>query len=409
METTETVPPNPRETLAAKPVVRVALWRRPVVIVIGTLLLGFAFLFGLGYLAESFTHETTDDAFLDAHVVSVAPKVAGQVAAVHVADNQQVKAGELLVELDPRDLQVLLDQKKAAVNSARANVDLIKASVDLFRTQIATAEATAKETAAEATASAATAERAEADLKRGQELIANHTISPQEFDTLKATATAAEANLSAAREKAASDQSKILQSQAQFEAGLRGYERAQAQTKETELEAQAAELNLSYTHVLAPQAGRITKKAVVAGDYVQAGQSLLALVPADLYVTANFKETQLASMRTNQPVEVGIDAVPGKVFKAHVDSIMAGSGARFSLLPPENAVGNYVKVVQRVPVKIVFDAPLTIAHALGPGMSVVPSVHVTSFEVPQLAVAAAALVLALACGALWWKLARTQS
>jgi membrane fusion protein (multidrug efflux system) len=379
-------------------------WVRAPVIVLGTVVLAGAFLLGMRYLVETFTHETTDDAFLDAHIVSLAPPVAGRVSRVNVTDNQAVEAGQVLLELDPRDLEIQLNQKQAATRAAEANVELIKSSVDLFRTQIATAEATAKQSAAEAGASEATAKRANADLKRGQELMANHTISAQEFDTLKAIAEAAEANLRAAQEKAVSDQSKIAQSQAQLQAGIKGFERAQAQTRESELDAQAAELNLSYARVICPSAGIVTKKAVVAGDYVQVGQSLMALVPRQLFVTANFKETQLANIQTNQPVKVTIDAIRGRTFYAHVESIMSGSGARFSLLPPENAVGNYVKVVQRVPVKIVFNQPLEMGQVLGPGMSVVPLVRVASTEIPEWCIVLAAVVLALMVGALWWRL-----
>ena len=377
-------------------------------ILIGTAVLALLFFFGFSYLVETFTHESTDDAFLDANIVSIAPKVAGRIEAVQVDDNEAVKKGDLLVQIDPRDLQVELDQKRAALDSAKANVNLIKASVDLFETQIATAEATVKQSQAEAAASQALAERAASDLKRAQELIGNHTISPQEFDTAKATAAAAEANLKAALEKAASDQSKVAQAQAQFQAGRMGYERAQAQTRQAEWDVQAAQLNVSYAQVKAPEDGRVTKKSVEKGNYVQAGQSLMALVPNRLFVTANFKETQLVHIRTNQPVRITIDSLAGQAFSGHVGSVMAGSGARFSLLPPENAVGNYVKVVQRVPVKILFDEPLNTGHTLGPGMSVVPSVQVSSFTISQDLLAAAAALAGMLLGGLWLWLAQRR-
>ena len=354
---------------------------------------------------ESLTHESTDDAFLEAHIVSIAPKVAGHIAAVQVTDDQVVEAGQVLAEIDPRDLQVQLERKRAAVVAAKANVELIKATVDLFRSEIASAEATAKQSSAEVVASEATADRTSADLKRAQELFANHTISPQEFDTAKADATAAEAKLQAARQKAASDQSKVGQAQAQLGAGLKGYERAEAQTRESDIEVQEAELNLSYARITAPEPGRVTRKAAERGNYVQVGQNLMALVPSHLYVIANFKESQLANLRTNQPARISIDSIASRTFAAHVESVQAGSGARFSLLPPENAVGNYVKVVQRVPVKLVFDETLPEGQVLGPGMSVVPSVHVTSFEIPQSAVTVAAVLAALVLGGLWWRAA----
>jgi membrane fusion protein, multidrug efflux system len=388
---------------------RPSAWRRPPVIVIGTVLAGALLFLGLSYLADVFTHESTDDAFIDNDIRSIAPKVSGQILQVAVRSNQKVKAGDLLVEIDGRDLQVLADEKRAAVESARANEGLLKAAVDLFQTQIASAEATAKQSAAEAAAAEANTEKARADLKRAQALNDNHTISPQEYDSARAAATWAEANLKAQQEKAASEQSKVAQAKAQFQAGVKACERAEAQTRQAEPDVKAAELNLSYTRVTAPADGFVTKKAVEPGNYVQTGQSLMALVPVQgAYVTANFKETQLRNIRPGQPVKITIDSVAGGPFSGHVDSIMAGSGARFSLLPPENAVGNYVKVVQRVPVKIVFDKPIESSHVLGPGMSVVPSVRFADSEIPEGVVALVAVGLALGIGMLWWVLARRK-
>ena len=259
-----------------------SFWQRRPVIVVGTLIL-FGLLFsGLGYLAESLTHEATDDAFLDADVISLAPKVPGQVKKVHVNNNQAVKAGELLVEIDPRDLAVQLEQKRAALNAARANQELLKASSELRRTQIGTAEATTKQSTAEVAAAEANAEKARADLKRAEELIQNHTISPQEFDSAKAAAAAAEANLKAARERTVSDQSKVTEAKAQMETTRKALDWGEAQAHQAESDVQAAELNLSYARVTAPADGFVTKKAVESGDYIQVGQKLMALVPSDL-------------------------------------------------------------------------------------------------------------------------------
>ncbi len=380
---------------------RTPFWHRRTVVVIGTLAL-FGLLFvGLSYLATSLTHETTDDAFIEADIVAVAPKVPGRVNAVNVADNQAVRTGGVLVEIDPRDLAVVLEQKQAALNAARANVGLLKADMELRRAQIGTAEATAKRSAAEATAAAATAEKAGTDLKRAQDLIKNRTISPQEFDAAKAAATAAEANLKAAQERTGSDQSKITEAQAQLETARRALEVGEAQVRQAQADVQAAEQNLSYAQLKAPVDGYVTKKAVEAGDYVQVGQKLMALVPHEIYVTANYKETQVRNIRPGQPVRISIDSADGHTFKGHVDSIMAGSGARFSLLPPENAVGNYVKVVQRIPVKILFDEPVNVGHVLGPGLSVVPSVHVKSYLIPAPVVVVVAAIVAVIAGVLW--------
>lgn len=407
MEPAQSVTDQPAEQPpGASPPARPKFWRRAPVIGIGTLLLGALLVYGLGYFVEGMAHESTDDAFLDAHVVAVAPRVAGQVKKVYVKDNQEVAPGDLLVEIDPRDFQVQLDQRRAAVTAAQANVASLKANFELGQAQVTSAQATAKQTAAEAAAAQATASRAASDLKRAQELIANHTISPQEFDTAQASATAAQENARAAKAKALSDDSKVAEAQAQSSVNARALERSQAQLHQAELDVDAAELALSYTRVQAPESGRITKKAVADGDYVQSGQRLMALVPPQLYVTANFKETQLQRLRTNQPAMVVIDSVNHAPFRAHVDSIMAGSGAAFSLLPPENAVGNYVKVVQRVPVKIVFDESIATTNALGPGMSVVPVVTVENRQVPEAAVVAAGILLALIIGIVWWRAAR---
>jgi membrane fusion protein (multidrug efflux system) len=172
-----------------------------------------------------------------------------------------------------------------------------------------------------------------------------------------------------------------------------------SQVNEAQTNVAAARLNLSYTKIFAPAAGRVTRKSVEAGDYLEVGQQIMSIVPEEVWVIANFKESQLAKMRAGQPATVAIDALDGRTFAAHVDSIQAGSGAQFSLLPPENATGNFVKVIQRVPVKIVFDEALPAGFVVGPGLSVTPSVQISKFAVPAWLIAVAAIVLA---GAAVW-------
>jgi membrane fusion protein, multidrug efflux system len=380
-----------------------SFWKRRSVVVVGTGLLALAFFFALRYTVESYTHESTDDAFLDAHIVSLASKVGGQIKLVRVTENQRVKAGDIVVELDARDFQAQLEQKRAALDSARTNADLLKAVLIVAKAQVETAQTQARQTAAEAAASEATAKRAASDLVRAEELMHNRTISAQEYDAAKAAAATTAANANADREKAASDESKILQSRAQVEAARRSCDRGDVQIHQAEIDVQVAELNLSYTVVSAPQTGFIARKGVESGDYVQVGQKLMAIVPDDLYVTANFKETQLSAIRAGQRVKIWVDALEGAPLSGHVDSIQSGSGSRFSLLPPENAVGNYVKVVQRVPVKIVFDQPIPAGQVLGPGMSVVPLVHVSNVQISEAVVGIIAGVLALVAGAIWWR------
>jgi membrane fusion protein, multidrug efflux system len=382
-----------------------SFWKRRPVVVIGTAILFGLLYFGLTYLAQSLTHESTDDAFLDAHVAAVAPKVAGRVRDVPVKDNQVVKTGALLVDIEPRDFQVLVEQKRAALGVARGNLEVLKSNLALRNAQVDTAFAATKQSGAEAGAAEATSKKAESDFKRAEDLVQKRTISPQEYDSAKAAAEAAEANLKAARERTSSDQSKVAEAKAQLETARKAVDWGDAQIRQSEADLDAAELNLSYCRVIAPIDGRITRKAVTTGDYVQIGQKLMALVPDELFVTANYKETELTSIRPGQKVRITIDSMGGRSYAGHVDSIMAGSGAAFSLLPPENAVGNFVKVVQRIPVKIVFDEPLKAEHVLGPGMSVEPSVHVTSYVIPEAAVIIGAAVCALVVGVLWWRAA----
>jgi len=311
-----------------------SLFRRPGVIVVAAALAIAGIGYGAFTMFHSFTHESTDDAFIDAHIISTAPKIAGRVAAVHITDNQNVKKGELLVEIDPADAEAALAQTKANLAKARATRD-----------------------------------KAQQDQRRALELFGKGGISEEQRDTaLQAAST------------------------------------AKADTEADEAAVQQAELNLTYTKIAAAEDGRVTNKAVEPGDYVQVGQNLFALVTPDRWLTANFKETQLRNMRAGQPAQVSVDAYPDHLLRGHVDSIQAGSGARFSLLPPENATGNYVKVVQRVPVKIVFDEQPDVQRVLGPGMSVVPSVAVSDgagvvFKVTSIAIILAAGVVVGA--ALW--------
>ena len=349
--------------------------------------------FGLGYFFYVLTHESTDDAFIAAHVVSVAPRIAGQVAAVHVLDNELVRSNELLVEIDPADYSTTAAQKQSAADAQAANYKTVLAALDLMAVKVDTAQAIADQSKADAEAAAATDERAQADFQRNQELRTQNTISAQEFDAAQAAVREADANLAAAKQKAVADASKINEARATQTATAASVAMALAMFQQAQTTVQSAKLDLSYTRIFAPCDGRVTRKAVEAGNYVQVGQQLMSVVPADIWVVANFKESQLKKMKPGQRVLVAIDALGGKLFRAHVDSVQAGSGAAFSLLPPENATGNYVKVVQRVPVKILFDEPLPADHTIGPGLSVTPDVRVASFALPEWAIALLALIL----------------
>jgi len=349
--------------------------------------------FALSYLNGFLTHESTDDAFVEGHVVSIAPRISGQVLAVPVLDNQFVHSNDLLVEIDPADYAIKLGQKQTAAETVAANYKAVLAGYELMRTKVATAEASARKAKADAEASAATAKRAEADFERSQELLKENTVSQQEFDAAKAANISAQADLHSAEENTVEQVSKVDEAKAQLDATEAAVSMVLSQWNEAQTNVAAARLDFSYTKIFAPSDGRVTRKAVEAGDYVQTGQTLLSIVPKEVWVVANFKESQLKHMKPGQPALVEIDAL-GKTLRAHVDSIQAGSGARFSLLPPENATGNYVKVVQRVPVKIVFAEPLPADRTIGPGLSVTPDVQVSLFSLPDWALALAAIILA---------------
>jgi membrane fusion protein, multidrug efflux system len=336
--------------------------RRPLLLV-GLLLIAIVVIGGsIAWWLEARHWESTDDAFIDVHLVEVAPQVAGRVARVLVDDNQLVEAGQPLVEIDPIDYQAKLDQKQADEAAATGSLAQAKAQRD-------TAYANSEEAQAEVGVAEANAINASNQLKRDQPLAEQHVVSRQTLDNDIAAARSTAANLVAA-------QKKLTSSQAQQGVADSQVKVAEANLKSAGAQVETARLNLSYTGIVATEAGHITHKNVASGNYVQAGQNLMALVPVKVWITANFKETQLARMRVGQPVDIEVDAYPDVMFHGRVDSIQRGSGAAFSLLPPENATGNYVKVVQRVPVKIVFDDPPDPSRPLGPGMSVVPSVKV---------------------------------
>lgn len=381
---------------------KVSFWKHRSVVVLGTILLAALFIWALGVVATSLSHETSDDAFLAADTIAVAPKIAGQVKKVFVMDNQFVKAGDPLVQIDSRDFDTALAAKKAALIAAESNTNVILATFKLLLVQVTAAEATAKQSEAKAAADQANADKAIADLKRAEDLAGRNVISPQEFDSAKATAEAATNTAAASLESAASDRAKVDEAQAELEAGRAGLDRAIAQANEADVDVDMAALSRSYTLIPAPVDGHITRKAVEPGDYVQIGQQLMAVVQTNIWVVGNYKETQLKKIQPNQPAEISVDSLGGRTFPAHVQSIQAGSGAAFSLLPPENAVGNYVKVVQRIPVKIVFDNPVEASHVLGPGMSVEPSIQVSG-EIPRVIVVILASALALAIGFFWWR------
>lgn len=313
--------------------------------------------------------ESTDDAFIAADVVQVAPRVSGAVTQVLVSDNQVVKAGDLLVKLDPSDYQAAVARAQANLAAAQASHRSSMSDVQLTR---ATGTAGIDSAKAALTSVRAEARNAQANLKRYQTLYSKDEISQQRVDQAKtaadtATARVQQARAELARAKTAPQQ--LAAKQAQTESASANIAQARAALEQ-------AQLNLSYTQIRAPQAGKIAQKSVLAGSRVAPGQAMMAVVADNAWIVANFKETQLTRIRPGQPVDIAVDAYPDRTFHGHVQSVQSGTGAAFSLLPPQNATGNFVKVVQRVPVKIVFDDLPDPHPVLAPGMSAEPTVNV---------------------------------
>jgi len=283
-----TEPTHPKKRTHAKRPVS----QNPTVRIIALIVLSVAVVWGGYTLIRSFFYQSTDDAFIEGHVMTIGTKLSNTVSEVLIDDNYEVKKGDLLVQIDPRDYEVQLHQAQATYDKAKSDYD------------------------------------------RDKKLDGTQAISKEDLDPTKAACDVAAAQL------------------------------------------EQAKLNLEYTRITAPVSGRITRKNVEPGDYIQTGETLFSIVPHEIWVVANFKETQLTHMTPGQPATIQIDAFPGRTFKGHVDSLQSGTGARFSLLPAENATGNYVKVVQRLPVKIVFDEPLDVQALFAPGLSVEPEVRV---------------------------------
>jgi len=290
-------------------------------------------------------YESTDDAFIDARTVSISSQVSAAIVDVPVTDNQLVEAGAVLLRLDERDY-------KAAFDQATANLANINAQITAQQARIEQAE----KQAAESQASLVFAEQQE---QRYTELVNKGAVTVEQAQQYASGLRQAQANFSAAQANAIATHKQLPVIEAQRE-------QAKAQLEQ-------AEANLSRTVVTAPEAGRVTQLTAAKGNYAAVGQALMMFVPLKVWVTANFKETQMRAIKPGDPVSIEVDAYPHLKLKGHVDSVQAGSGTAFSLLPAENATGNYVKIVQRVPVKIVFDQPPDVL--LGPGMSVVPTVR----------------------------------
>ncbi|MGA3171106.1 MAG: HlyD family secretion protein [Chthoniobacteraceae bacterium] len=322
--------------------------RKPLIILTIVIIIGA--IIGLISWLMLRNYQSTDDAFIDGHVIDVSSRISAEVVRVYINDNQEVSEGKLLVELDPRDYQVALEKAQAQLLEAQAGVQQAQAQALQARAQLAL--------------DTAQFDIANINYTRDENLYQQdmRAVAKEDVDSTQATFDAAKATVEAGKATVQAAESQLGSARAAVNA-------AQAAVDD-------AALQLSYTRIVAAEPGRITRKTVEPGNYVTAGQTLFSIVQHDVWVTANFKETQLTRMKQGQPVSIRVDAFPNRDFKGHVDSFQLGTGSRFSVLPAENATGNYVKVVQRVPLKILFDEPEDALMDLAPGMSVEPKVNV---------------------------------
>ena len=401
--------PDPNEPITETEIVQPQSRRRGIVVVIVVVLA----LIAVGIWWHSTYSEDTDDAQVNGHLIQVSSRIAGQVLKVDVEENQVVKAGDAIAELDPRDYQAAVENAEAALASAEANAaaanvavpiatvntgsNLSSAGHDVSGTQAGVAQAEKQWEAAKAMVTQAEANntKAQADVERYRPLVEKDVISKQQWDAAVAAADAAKAQVADAHasEQAVADGVRVahereLQAQAMLKYAETGPQQvaaqsarakqALAQVQQAQAQLDEAKLNLSYTKIVAPAAGIITRKSVEIDQNVAAGQNLLTLVSLeDLWVTANFKETQLKHMSAGEAVEIAVDAT-GKTYHGRVTQIGGATGSVLSLFPPENATGNYVKVVQRIPVRVDFTnlASEDPNHLLRPGLSVEPKVRV---------------------------------
>ena len=340
------------------------LYKRPIFWIVVGVVAAVLIVGGILYYLHSRKYQSTDDAFVDAHVVRIAAETTGRLSEVVELDNQQVRAGQILAVIEPGTPSTTLREAQAGVAESEAGIAQAQAQVSVAAASLQQAQANARVPLAEAN-------RAQADYDRYLDLqrIDASAVAPTQLDQARAQARAAQAQAAAARKQVDTAAANLSSARRQVDA-------AQAQRKAAQARVQEAQVTVSYTTIRAPIDGQLVQRQVNVGSYVAPGQQLMAIVPNDMWITANFKETQLTLMRPGLPVTIKIDAFPAEKFPGHVESIQRGAGQAFQLLPPQNATGNYVKVVQRVPVRIRFDGTRWRKFPIGPGMSVVPTVKV---------------------------------
>ncbi len=335
--------------------------RHPIISLVAAIVVVAAIVGAVLWYLEARHWESTDDAFIDARSFSISAKVGGYLTDVPVTDNQHLPAGSLIARIDKRDYQVAIDQAQAQVEAGQASVRSAVA-------QIAAQQAQVQEAQAQVSQNQAAFEFSRDENQRAQDLVTKGAGTVQRAQQTSSELVQAQANIARVQAALNAAVRQVSVNEAQQKSAEANLAQAQAQLEQ-------AKLNMSYTDIVADQPGRVARLTAAKGQLTQAGTALTMFVPDELWVTANFKETQLNDMRPGQKVDMTIDAYPGRKLTGHVDSIQSGSGTVFSLLPAQNATGNYVKVVQRIPVKLVFD-DLPDDVAIGPGMSVVPKIRV---------------------------------
>ena len=355
--------------------------RRGPVFWLVVLVLGAGALWWLvGFIHHTLTFEETDDAYINGHVHQIAPRVAGAVTAVLVDENRQVKAGQVLARIDPLEYEIALHRTQAMLAQAKAEEGKSRAAVAQANAQVVQMQAQVEQATAQVSRADAQLSTANVDFSRNNKLYNGdqRAIAKSEVDTAKGGFDAAQAAFDAAKANLAGVKSNVIAAQAQVESAQAALAASQATVAASEAAVRDSERELGYATITAPVDGRVGNKNIELGNRVQVGQALYALVQPDLWVVANFKETQLTRMKAGQPVEVTVDAIGGKTFTGKVDSISPATGAQFALLPPDNATGNFTKVVQRVPVKIVLDPGSVSGYEdrLRPGLSAVINVRV---------------------------------
>ena len=351
--------------------------KKKIAILIFAILVVIGVITGYFYIQYKKTHIATDDAFVEGDVHTIASKVHGTVKNIYVKSNQLVKKGDILFELDPADYDVKAKEASAALNAEKAKLLEVEAKIETSKKQIAELGARANAIKGLYEVQEANLKQAEVDMKRAEGLYKEDVIPKERYEKTETSYISSLAMVKAASEglkysALSVETQKSVLKQAEAERMVR-----MSSVKEKEALLEAAKLNYDYTKIYAPADGHVTKKSIELGNQIQAGQPLMAIVSLeDVHIVANYKETQLEKIKVGQRVEIKVDTYPGKKFKGKVESIMAGTGAVFSLFPSENATGNYVKVVQRIPVKIILDKGTDTEHVLRIGMSVVPTVIV---------------------------------